>query len=121
LARVAGSLRRVIDRMVGTSAPPEVFDNVADRLDELANRLEAYDQRSLFQLIGPSPPEGAVTEFSPVTGRCGSFDAVGVMSVVLLVFTLMLADFFDTMGSVVGIGAEANLLDGRSRLPNADR
>jgi acetate kinase len=29
----------------------------------------------------------------------------------------MLADFFDTMGTVVGIGREANLLDSRGRLP----
>jgi AGZA family xanthine/uracil permease-like MFS transporter len=50
-----------------------------------------------------------------------SFDAVGVMSVVLLVFTLMLADFFDTMGTVVGIGAEAGILDKDGRLPNANR
>jgi AGZA family xanthine/uracil permease-like MFS transporter len=49
------------------------------------------------------------------------FDAVGVTSVVLLVFTLMLADFFDTMGTVVGIGAEAGLLDKNGRLPNANR
>lgn len=28
----------------------------------------------------------------------------------LLVFTLMLADFFDTMGTIVGVGRQANLL-----------
>ena len=36
---------------------------------------------------------------------------VGVVSALLLVFTLMLADFFDTMGTVVGVGAEGDLLD----------
>jgi AGZA family xanthine/uracil permease-like MFS transporter len=50
----------------------------------------------------------------------GSFDYVGVVSVVLLVFTLMLSDFFDTMGTVVGIGAKAGLLDDKGRLPNAN-
>ena len=29
----------------------------------------------------------------------------------LFVFTLMLADFFDTMGTMTAIGAEAGLLD----------
>jgi AGZA family xanthine/uracil permease-like MFS transporter len=37
----------------------------------------------------------------------GGFARVGVIAAVLLVFTLMLADFFDTMGTVVGVGQEA--------------
>ncbi|MDU0348188.1 NCS2 family permease [Actinomyces sp. MRS3W] len=41
----------------------------------------------------------------------GSIEKVGVVSVVLLVFSLMLADFFDTMGTMVAIGAEGKLLD----------
>jgi AGZA family xanthine/uracil permease-like MFS transporter len=47
----------------------------------------------------------------------GSFAAVGVVSALLLVFTLMLADFFDTMGTVVGVAAEGGLLDEDGRLP----
>nr|WP_194956239.1 NCS2 family permease [Aeromicrobium phoceense] len=41
----------------------------------------------------------------------GSFDRVGVVAAVLLVFTLMLADFFDTMGTMTAVGAEAGLND----------
>ena len=51
----------------------------------------------------------------------GGFERVGVVAAVLLVFTLMLADFFDTMGTVVGVGAEAGLLDEEGQLPGADR
>jgi AGZA family xanthine/uracil permease-like MFS transporter len=51
----------------------------------------------------------------------GGFAAVGVVAAVLLVFTLMLADFFDTMGTVVGVGQEADLLDEQGRLPGVDR
>jgi AGZA family xanthine/uracil permease-like MFS transporter len=47
----------------------------------------------------------------------GSFAQVGVIAAVLFVFTLMLADFFDTMGTVVGVGAEGGLLDEDGRLP----
>jgi adenine/guanine/hypoxanthine permease len=47
----------------------------------------------------------------------GSFIKVGVVSTILLIFTLMLADFFDTMGTVVGVGAEGGLLDEDGRLP----
>ncbi len=51
----------------------------------------------------------------------GGFARVGVLAAVLLVFTLMLADFFDTMGTVVGVGAEAGLLEPDGTLPGADR
>jgi AGZA family xanthine/uracil permease-like MFS transporter len=48
----------------------------------------------------------------------GAFSQVGVVSAVLLVFTLMLADFFDTMGTMTAIGAEAGLLDKDGTPPN---
>jgi AGZA family xanthine/uracil permease-like MFS transporter len=51
----------------------------------------------------------------------GGIQRVGVVAALLLVFTLMLADFFDTMGTVVGVGQEAGLLDEDGRLPGADR
>ncbi|SPT54236.1 Guanine/hypoxanthine permease pbuG [Actinomyces bovis] len=41
----------------------------------------------------------------------GSIEKVGIVSVVLLVFSLLLADFFDTMGTMVAIGSEGDLLD----------
>jgi adenine/guanine/hypoxanthine permease len=47
----------------------------------------------------------------------GGFAEVGIIAAVLLVFTLMLADFFDTMGTVVGVGAQGGLLDRRRNLP----
>jgi adenine/guanine/hypoxanthine permease len=41
----------------------------------------------------------------------GSVSSIGFTAMFLLVFTLMLADFFDTMGTMVAVGAEAGLLD----------
>ena len=41
----------------------------------------------------------------------GGFGKLGAVSVVLLVFSLMLADFFDTMGTLVAVGAAGGLLD----------
>ena len=51
----------------------------------------------------------------------GSFESVGVVTALLLVFTLMLADFFDTMGTMTAIGAEAGLLDEDGVPPNTQR
>ncbi|MFR9774880.1 NCS2 family permease [Micromonospora sp. MS34] len=39
----------------------------------------------------------------------GAFAHVGVMTALLLVFTLVLADFFDVMGTTVGLAKQANL------------
>ena len=51
----------------------------------------------------------------------GFFAELGVIAAILAVFTLMLSDFFDTMGTVVGLGREADLLDENGRLPDIDR
>ena len=51
----------------------------------------------------------------------GFFAELGVIAAVLAIFTIMLSDFFDTMGTVVGLGREANLLDDQGRLPGIDR
>jgi AGZA family xanthine/uracil permease-like MFS transporter len=51
----------------------------------------------------------------------GSVGKIGVVSVCLLVFTLMLADFFDTMGTMVAIGKEGDLLDEEGNPPNTKR
>ncbi|MGV8978447.1 MAG: NCS2 family permease [Cellulomonas sp.] len=41
----------------------------------------------------------------------GAVGKIGVLAVALLVFAIMLADFFDTMGTMVAVGGEAGLLD----------
>ena len=41
----------------------------------------------------------------------GSVGKVGITAVALFVFSLVLTDFFDTMGTMVAIGSEAGLLD----------
>ena len=51
----------------------------------------------------------------------GFWGEMGIISAALAVFTLMIADFFDTMGTVVGLGKEANLLDADGRLPDIDK
>ncbi len=51
----------------------------------------------------------------------GAFDSIGVIAALLLVFTLLLADFFDTMGTMTAIGAEAGLNDADGIPPNSQR
>lgn len=70
-----------------------------------------------FDNLLATPDFGTLGEFNLL----GSFDRVGVVAAVLLIFTLMLADFFDTMGTMTAIGAEADLLDEEGAPPNTQR
>lgn len=51
----------------------------------------------------------------------GPFEKIGVISVVVLAFSVMLADFFDTMGTMVAVGAEGGLLDEEGNPYNTGR
>ncbi|GAB2457068.1 NCS2 family permease [Nocardioides hungaricus] len=64
-----------------------------------------------------TPDFGTLGEFSLL----GSFENAGVVTALLFVFTLLLADFFDTMGTMTAIGAEAGLLREDGTPPNTQR
>ena len=55
---------------------------------------------------------GQVSLFGAFTG----WDRV--LPLGMLIFALLLSDFFDTMGTVVGVGAEGNLLDKKGNPPH---
>ncbi len=64
-----------------------------------------------------APDFGLLGEFSLL----GSFERVGVVAASLLVFTILLADFFDTMGTMTAIGSEAGLNDAEGSPEGAQR
>jgi AGZA family xanthine/uracil permease-like MFS transporter len=64
-----------------------------------------------------TPHFGTLGHFSLL----GSLESVGLVTMVLLIVTLLVADFFDTMGTMTAIGAEAGLLDEDGTPPNATR
>jgi len=100
---------------------------VAIVVEAIGNLGSSADSPSGWSLTVPALPSlgdvvqtpdfGTLGEFSLL----GSFQSVGVVTAVLLIFTLMLADFFDTMGTMTAIGAEAELLDAEGVPPHAER
>ena len=50
-----------------------------------------------------------------------AFSTLPVLAAVAFVFTLMISDFFDTMGTLVGVGKQAGYLDERGELPEIQR
>ena len=61
----------------------------------------------------------SVPEFSTLGtfSITGPFEKISVIAVLVLVFSLMLADFFDTMGTMVAVGSEGKLLDEEGNPP----
>jgi AGZA family xanthine/uracil permease-like MFS transporter len=49
------------------------------------------------------------------------FDAIPVATALAAIVAVMLSDFFDTMGTVIGLGGEAGLLDRQGKLPGMNR
>jgi AGZA family xanthine/uracil permease-like MFS transporter len=51
----------------------------------------------------------------------GVIARLGVVSTILVTFSIMLSDFFDTMGTIIGVGGKGGFLDASGRLPGSNR
>ncbi|MGE5227159.1 MAG: NCS2 family permease [Planctomycetaceae bacterium] len=71
---------------------------------------------SLPSKIWAAPDFGLVGQFS-----FSFVSALGWATAIAAVISVMLSDFFDTMGTVIGIGGEAGLLDQDGKLPDVDK
>jgi|RhiMetdeSRZDD1v2_1073273.scaffolds.fasta_scaffold03789_9 adenine/guanine/hypoxanthine permease len=81
-----------------------------------ATDYTAYTQPGIARWpddLAQSPNFGLVGEFS-----FDSFATVGIVTTLAFVFALFLADFFDTMGTLVGVGKQAGYLDEQGELPD---
>jgi AGZA family xanthine/uracil permease-like MFS transporter len=81
-----------------------------------ATDYSAYTQPGIARWpddVAQSPNFGLVGEFS-----FDSFATVGIVTTLAFVFALFLADFFDTMGTLVGVGKQAGYLDANGEMPD---
>jgi AGZA family xanthine/uracil permease-like MFS transporter len=81
--------------------------------DKVANLPGAQDAKDLWGLA-------IFDDLGGLGSALGSYDAAAFIAIALLIFTLLLADFFDTMGTMTAIGAEADLLDERGMPPKPE-
>ena len=77
---------------------------------------KGFDGKASFEKLADGPDFSLIGDFS-----FGFFSEMGLLAAALAVFTLMLSDFFDTMGTAIGLGREAGLLDEEGRLPDVDK
>ncbi|MDQ1685832.1 MAG: adenine/guanine/hypoxanthine permease [Frankiaceae bacterium] len=92
---------------------------------DAAATVPAHDGVSEWGLQIPSWPGKVIsTPDLHLLGKFslgGGFTHAGVITAIVFIFTLILSDFFDAMGTIVGISSEAGLLDPQGRVPNIGR
>lgn len=62
------------------------------------------------------PDFSLVGEFS-----FGYWGELGVLTAMLVVLSLLMTDFFDTMGTLIAVGAQADYLDDKGELPESEK
>ncbi|MET0765270.1 MAG: NCS2 family permease [Blastococcus sp.] len=116
--RVKGGL---LIGIVATTILAIVVEAIADIGPRMANGEEVNPRGWALQV--PALPDDVVS--SPDLSLLGNFslfggfERIGVLAALLIVFSLMIADFFDTVGTVTAVGAEGGLLDENRNLPKS--
>ena len=67
-------------------------------------------------------PTLGITDFSKLGetfGKCFTvdFDAVGIINFIVVIFSFLFVDIFDTLGTLIGLATKADMLDEEGRLP----
>ena len=66
--------------------------------------------------VASTPDLGLLGQFNLL----GGFQAIGVVAASLAVFSLMLSDFFDSMGTIFGLANEGEILDENGDVPHLE-
>ncbi|MGY0062930.1 NCS2 family permease [Streptomyces sp. LZ34] len=117
LLTIALMVRKVKGAILISIVTSTVLAVIINEIADIKPQAWGLTVPSLPDKIVDTPDFGLVGSFS----LFGAFEQVGVITIVLLVFTLILSDFFDTMGTVVGVSNEAGLLDANGNMPNLGR
>ena len=81
---------------------------------EAAASMGIYLPNGIFKFESIAPIAGKVN-FSYLTSPQHVFNFITI------VFTFLFVDFFDTVGTLIGVASRANMLDKNGRVPNAGR
>ncbi|MFN2470623.1 MAG: NCS2 family permease [Gaiellaceae bacterium] len=97
-----------------------VLTTIIATLVNWANDYDVYPQELGYARwpddIFDAPDFGLVGDIS-----FDAFSTLPFVAAIAFVFTLMISDFFDTMGTLVGVGKQAGYLDERGELPEIQK
>lgn len=76
------------------------------------------DDETFFTLF----PKFEMTDFSKLGktfGQCfdADLDNVGIFNFIVVIFSFLFVDFFDTLGTLIGVSSKAGMLDKNGKLP----
>ena len=97
---------------------------VATNLAIILNSMIDIDPKSWGPVV-PRVPDSIVA--TPQFGLLfevdlfGGFARAGIVTASVVLFTLVLSGFFDAMGTILGVGEEAGLVDKQGRMPGLSR
>jgi adenine/guanine/hypoxanthine permease len=94
--------------IVTTTALAVAIERIVDTGQFVPGQAQLPDQ------IAATPDFSLVGEFS-----FGFFTEMGIWVAVLTILAIMMADFFDTMGTLVGVGSQAGYLNEKGEMPDA--
>jgi AGZA family xanthine/uracil permease-like MFS transporter len=95
---------------------------VVEEIADIGVRVGADNPRGWALQLPRWPDEVISAPDLSVVGNFslfGGFERIGVVAALLIIFSIMIADFFDTVGTVTAVGAEGDLLDENRNLPKS--
>ncbi|MDE0572399.1 NCS2 family permease [Demequina sp. B12] len=94
-------------------------------IEAVAGLGASVDNPNGWALVVPVLPDAIVSapDFSLVgqVDLFGGFTSLPVLTALLLIFSLLITDFFDTMGTMTAVGAEAGLNDENGNPPRTQQ
>jgi len=80
----------------------------------------APDPAAGFYSLYPSLTFTDFTKLGETFGQCFTvdFNAVSVINFIIVIFSFLFVDLFDTLGTLIGVATKADMLDKEGRLPN---
>ena len=84
----------------------------------MRGRGENFGANGYYSLL----PTFAITDFSSLGdtfGQCFKIDfgSVGIFNFIVIIFSFLFVDLFDTLGTLIGVATKADMLDKEGRLP----
>ena len=77
------------------------------------------DVENGFYTLFPTLGINDFSKLGETFGKCFTvdFDAVGIINFIVVIFSFLFVDIFDTLGTLIGVATKADMLDEEGRLP----
>lgn len=83
--------------------------------------IEGVDGPVFYNSLIPSFEMTDFSRLGQTFGQCFNLDftAVGIFDFLVVIFSFLFVDLFDTLGTLIGVSTKANMLDENGKLPKA--